>query len=96
MSLEAMLAAMNDVMFVSRRQTSLIPVCCLCGLIRDVSSSSLHCEHWVTRRTYRKTYGVNPADCVLTHTYCPDCFTQVIAQVREDNEATRTEIPVVA
>lgn len=63
---------------VSRRETSLLPVCCLCGLIRDETRASLDRERWVTRGTYRKTHGVNPADCLLTHAYCPACFTQVM------------------
>lgn len=61
-----------------RKETSLLPVCCICGLIRDETGASLDSERWVTQRTYRKTHGVNPANCLLTHTYCPGCFTQVI------------------
>ena len=87
---------MNNTTPVSRGEASLIPVCCLCGLIRDVSESSLPCERWVTRRTYRKMYGVNPADCILTHTYCPGCFTQAIAQIREGNGVARLGILVGA
>ena len=67
----------------SRRKTSLLPVCCLCGLIRDETRASHDHECWVTQRTYRKTYGVNPIHCRLTHTYCPVCFTRVMRQVRE-------------
>lgn len=60
----------------SRKMPSLLPVCCMCGLVRDETGYSLDHERWVTRRTYRKTHGAMPADCVLTHTYCPNCFTQ--------------------
>ena len=62
----------------SRRMPSLLPVCCMCGLVSNASAHSLDHERWVTRRTYQKTYGALPADCVLTHTYCPNCFTQVM------------------
>ena len=62
----------------SVRDTFLLPVCCICGLLRDEAGASLDRERWVTQRTYRQTHGVNPADCLFTHTYCPDCFTQVM------------------
>ena len=66
----------------SRRETLLLPVCCLCRLVRDETGASLDGARWVRQRTYRKTHGVNPADCVLTHTYCPGCFTQVMETMR--------------
>jgi hypothetical protein len=56
---------------------TLLPVCCVCGLIRDETGSSPDRERWVTQRMYRKTHGVNPADFPLTHTYCLKCFTKV-------------------
>jgi hypothetical protein len=71
----------------SRSKTSLLPICCICGLLRDEIGPSLDQERWVTQRTYRKIYGVHPADCLLTHTYCPACFTQVIERVREGHNA---------
>jgi hypothetical protein len=66
----------------SRKETPLLPVCCLCRLIRDEIGPSLDRARWVTQRTYRKTHGVNPADCLQTHTYCPGCFTQVMDTIR--------------
>ena len=63
------------------RETSLaptrLPICCVCRLIRDKTGSSPDRERWVTPRTYRKTHGANLADFLLTHTYCPEHFTQV-------------------
>ena len=56
---------------------TLLPVCCLCGLIRDKTGSSPGLDRWVTQRTYCEIHGVNPADSPLTHTYCPKCFTKV-------------------
>ena len=55
---------------------TLLPVCCVCALIRDETGSSSDRERWVTQRTYRQTHGVNPADFPLTHTYCLKCFTK--------------------
>ena len=67
---------------VLRKETPLLPVCCLCRLIRDEVGPFLDRARWVTQRTYRKTHGVNPADCLQTHTYCPGCFTQVMDTIR--------------
>jgi hypothetical protein len=56
---------------------ALLPVCCICGLVRDETAPLHDNVHWVMQRTYRETHGVNPADIPLTHTYCPDCFMKV-------------------
>jgi hypothetical protein len=77
----------------SRKETSLLPVCCLCRLIRDEIGSALDSARWVTQRTYRKTHSVNPANCLQTHTYCPGCFTQAMESIRG---AQVTETPKVA
>ena len=66
----------------SRGETSVLPVCCMCGLIRDETGASLDPERWVTQRTYHKTHGLNPADCHLTHTYCPGCFTEFMGRIK--------------
>ena len=66
----------------SRKETPLIPVCCFCRLIRDEIGTSPDSARWVMQRTYRKTHGVNPANCLQTHTYCPGCFTQVMETIR--------------
>jgi hypothetical protein len=53
-----------------------LPVCCVCRLIRDETGFSPDRERWVRPRTYRMTHGVNPVGFPLTHTYCPTCFTK--------------------
>jgi len=53
----------------------LLPICCVCGLIRDDIRKLSHRERWMTAQIYRKTYHVNPTTCLLTHTYCQKCFT---------------------
>jgi hypothetical protein len=65
-----------------RNETPLLHVCCLCRLIRDEISPASLDSRWVLQRTYRETYGVKPADCLQTHTYCPGCFTQVMETIR--------------
>ena len=61
----------------------MLPVCCVCGLIRDETGSSPDRERWVTPRTYRMAHGVNPTEIALTHTYCPTCFRKTQATVMQ-------------
>ena len=65
-----------------RREMLLLPVCCICGLIRDETGASLDYESWITEETYRNIHGVNPSDCLLTHTYCPACYARVMNRIR--------------
>jgi hypothetical protein len=67
----------------SRAGTRMLHVCCLCGLLQDETGPSLDQERWVTQRTFQKLHGVYPENCLLTHTYCPACFTQVMDRTRE-------------
>lgn len=62
---------------------TLLPVCCMCKLVRDDTKFSPGRGRWVTQRTYRETYGVNPTDLMLTHTYCPTCFMKVQETMRQ-------------
>jgi hypothetical protein len=63
----------------------MIPICSMCGLIRDAGGVTLDQERWVTKRTYVKTHGMNLAECHLTHTYCPGCFTDFMERVTLTN-----------
>ena len=38
-------------------------------------------EHWVTQDQYHRMHDMNPATCLLSHTYCPKCFTKFMARV---------------
>ena len=67
----------------TRTKTTMLHVCCLCGLLRDETAPFLDQERWVTQRTFQKMHGVHPDNCRLTHTYCPACFTQVMDRIRE-------------
>jgi hypothetical protein len=69
---------------------TLLPVCCICRKIRDHTGPSSDDEHWVTQRTYRKTHGLNPADVLLTHTYCLDCFRKFQNTLRQYYRENRT------
>ena len=61
----------------------LLPVCCVCELIRDETKFPPDRERWVTPQAYRQTHGENPTKLVHTHTYCPQCFTKVQASVEQ-------------
>jgi len=56
---------------------TLLPVCCVCKLIRSDTSFPFGLDCWLTRRTYREAYGVDPTEIAQTHTYCPECLRKV-------------------
>ena len=62
---------------------TLLPICCVCGLIRDESGYRPSPARWMAQRMYRKTQDMNPTTLPLTHTYCPTCFTKVQGTVRQ-------------
>ena len=66
----------------SWRGTALLPCCCVCGLVRDETRPAHHPQRWVTQGTYRNIHGVEPSNCLLTHTYCPECFLQAQLGIR--------------
>lgn len=63
-------------------ETTLLGCCCVCGLLRDETDPSHVPTGWITQRKYRKRHGVNPDDRLLTHGYCPECFTLVRDRIR--------------
>ena len=63
---------------------ALLPVCCVCSLIREKPGPFPDRERWVTPRAYQQTHGVHQAGVLFTHTYCPECFTQVMRTVNQD------------
>lgn len=73
-------------------EPALLPVCCVCTLIRDETGPYPVLERWVTQRIYRQTHGVNPANVPLTHTYCPTCFAQAQKTVREYLREARASV----
>ena len=62
---------------------TLLPVCCLCGLIRDDRRCPPGLDCWLTQRTYRAAHGIDPTEIAQTHTYCPECFTKVQETMRQ-------------
>ena len=62
---------------------TMLPVYCVCRLIRDETESSPDRERSVTPRTYRTAYGENPPKLALTRTSRPTYFTKVLGRVRQ-------------
>lgn len=69
-----------------------IPVCCVCGLIRDDADVPVDRDHWVTKRTYRKHHGVNLAECHFTHTYCSGCAADLTHRAKLEAKPSRSTI----
>jgi hypothetical protein len=59
---------------------AIVPICCVCGLIREDTGASKS-ESWVTKRIFRQTHGIDASAYRLTHTYCPTCYTQFMNQI---------------
>ena len=68
----------------TRRLGRLLPVCCVCGLVRDELGRPPEPVRGMTPQAYRDTSQMNPADRLLTHTYCPECLTKALERVRRE------------
>ena len=64
------------------RATRLLPVCCVCGLIRDETGSLPGRRSWVSWRLYRSTHNIRSTELLFTHGYCPTCFLQAQGSMR--------------
>jgi hypothetical protein len=61
-------------------QAAIIPICCVCGLIREDADSS-KTESWITKQVFRRTYRTELSEYRLTHTYCPTCYTDFMNRI---------------
>ena len=59
-----------------------LPICCLCGLIRDDATRQANQPAWSPLSAYRRLHHLNAAPVYYTHTYCPTCLPRVQEQVR--------------
>lgn len=59
--------------------TMILPICCVCGLIRESSGSST--ETWVTKKVFRQTHNMDASAYRLTHTYCPACYAEFMNRI---------------
>jgi rubredoxin len=71
-------------------QPQLLPVCCICGFVRDEAGGRPQHGRWVAPRAYLKIHGRNLADFPLTHTYCPKCLVKVQKTVQQYLHEERT------
>lgn len=75
--------APSDLMRETFIAPTLLPTCCVCNLVLDKTRSIPGRTRWCTLRTYQKRHGVLSSAVLRTHTYCPKCFTQVMATARQ-------------
>lgn len=54
----------------------IIPLCCVCGVIRDDSG----CEHGKGKWMKIDQYLVKKTSVEVSHTYCPECFKKEIGK----------------
>lgn len=47
----------------------------ICHVCRFVYHEQEPGGAWVTKDAYKRTTGIDPLTCLLTHTYCPTCYT---------------------
>jgi hypothetical protein len=55
----------------------ILPVCCVCGLIRDDSGV----EHGTGEWTKVDKFNGQKADAVLSHSYCPKCYDRAMKEL---------------
>ncbi len=61
----------------------LIPVCCVCGLIRDDRGSVPIQARWITLKAYRLGRNLRSNELFFTHTYCPDCLAKAYDKLKQ-------------
>ena len=62
--------------------SSLIAMCCVCGLVRARKAFAGDPDRWVTKRAYEQMYGMRLVGNPVTHTYCSGCHTDFMQRVR--------------
>lgn len=62
--------------------TRILPVCCVCGLIRDDTGSLPGRRSRVSWRLYRRIHNARSTERLLTHGYCPAGFPQAQDNMR--------------
>ena len=56
-----------------------VPICCVCGLVRDELGDTAGDESWSDLGSYLDRHGMRGADYKLTHTYCPICVHRYVS-----------------
>jgi hypothetical protein len=68
-----------------------LPLCCVCGLVRDNRTSHPNHQSWITLTSYRHSHKMPTADLAFTHTYCPACFLQATTKIQQFFHARREQ-----
>ena len=67
-------------------ETSLIAMCCVCGLVRARKTLAVDPDRWVTKRAYEQMYAVSLMGEPITHTYCSGCHMDFLQRVRPSEQ----------
>jgi hypothetical protein len=51
----------------------------MCDRVPDDAAAE---EQWITQVRYQETTGIDPAVCLQTHTYCPECYVRFMKRIR--------------
>lgn len=62
-----------------------IPICCVCGKVREILLEQSGNESWTTLSSYLKIRRLNGQSYQLTHTYCPPCLAVYMSMIRVGN-----------
>ena len=57
-----------------------LEICCNCQNVHDDRETAY--ERWIPKQTYREEIGIDPTDCALTPTYCPECYKHVVTAMK--------------
>lgn len=72
----------------------LIPICCVCGLVRDPEQSDDgDGASWSDLGSYLDRHGLRGSEYKLTHTYCPVCTSRYIPIAKTFSEARLPKNP---
>ena len=67
-------------------ETSLVAMCCVCGLVRAPKTLTGAPDQWVTKRAYEQMYGNRIVGNPVTHSYCSGCHADFMQRVRPSGQ----------
>ncbi len=81
---EKLIKKLQDALTEIKTLKGILPVCCVCGLIRDDTG----CEHG--KGTWMKVdqFITRKTDARVSHSYCPKCYDKAMEKLERDAEAS--------
>ncbi len=81
---EKLIQKLQDALTEIKTLKGILPVCCVCGLIRDDTGCEQGKGQWmkVDQFITRKT------DARVSHSYCPTCYTKAMERLESGSEAS--------